>query len=453
MSSGKPKGSEVGTLLARLRHGQGHGARIARAATGTFGMRVAGMALAFVMVAVVARVLGTEHWGYYAYALAWLQLLFLLAKFGFDNVLLRFVAAYRRQEEWGLLRGLLHRSNQAATVISVVVGLGMVGATALLADRMDRDLVWTFWCAGLVTPFLALAQLRQAALRGLLVVVLAQLPEILLRPLFTMCIVLVISVVMTEPVTAPLAMLGYGASVLITFVIGAVLLRYHAPRELRTAAPVYRDREWIGVAFPLMLFSGIHLALGHLDTMMLGVLADTTQAGIYSAASRVAALTLFGLTAVNAIAAPMFASLHAAGDTAELQRVLRLSSLGIVGITLPLAAVLLLAGESILGAFGDDFRAGYDAFAILVGAHAVNAIAGPVGSLMTMTGHHTTAMYVLGLAVVVDAVLNVVFIPIWGVTGAALATGISVVLWNLCLVALANRRLGVRTSITWLLGK
>jgi len=43
-------------------------------------------------------------------------------------------------------------------------------------------------------------------------------------------------------------------------------------------------------------------------------------------------------------------------------------------------------------------------------------------------------------------ILSFVFIPLWGAVGAALATAISIVCWNVLLVGLAYKRLGINTT-------
>jgi O-antigen/teichoic acid export membrane protein len=65
---------------------------------------------------------------------------------------------------------------------------------------------------------------------------------------------------------------------------------------------------------------------------------------------------------------------------------------------------------------------------------------------MTMTAHQSTAAWVMGLSAVANVVLNAALIPIWGTTGAAIATAASIAAWNIILVIQVRRRLGIRTT-------
>jgi Na+-driven multidrug efflux pump len=62
-----------------------------------------------------------------------------------------------------------------------------------------------------------------------------------------------------------------------------------------------------------------------------------------------------------------------------------------------------------------------------------------------MTGKEKTTMYVLVFSAVVNFFLNFFMIPAFGINGAAYATAISTVLWNLLAVIMIYRYTGVLT--------
>jgi O-antigen/teichoic acid export membrane protein len=180
---------------------------------------------------------------------------------------------------------------------------------------------------------------------------------------------------------------------------------------------------------------------------MIGIFLGTTQAGIYTVASRLTELIGFGLVAVNQGAAPMISELYAQGRKEELQRLLKAGALGILAFSLPVALGMLLFGTMMLGLFGEAFIVGYPPLVILTAGQLVNALNTGGGFLMTMTGHEKQAGLLIGLSTIVNVGLNGVLIPLLGIIGAAVATVTATVTWNVCLFIFAQRQLGINPTV------
>lgn len=84
---------------------------------------------------------------------------------------------------------------------------------------------------------------------------------------------------------------------------------------------------------------------------------------------------------------------------------------------------------------------------ILAGAQWINTLTGSVGTILAMTGHHRELSWILTIAAVLDVALCLVLIPWMGPTGAAIATGIAVVFWNLAAWGVVKWRLGINASV------
>ena len=99
-----------------------------------------------------------------------------------------------------------------------------------------------------------------------------------------------------------------------------------------------------------------------------------------------------------------------------------------------------------LGFFGSDFQAGSTALTIVALGQLVNAAAGPSGVVLIMTGHEMLAARAVGAGALANLVLAILLVPPLGVTGSAIAFASSLVLWNVALVVIARRRLGVNVT-------
>ena len=162
--------------------GEGLKARLARGAAGAFSINVAGLGLTLLLNLVLARTIGPEGLGIYAYVTAWIVILVLGAKLGLEQTLLRFVAEYQARENWALLRAVIRYAERRVVVFGLAIaGIGVVVVLAL-ADQASDTLSRTFLIGLAMIPPLALLQTRSAVARGLGLVASALLPYAVVRP-------------------------------------------------------------------------------------------------------------------------------------------------------------------------------------------------------------------------------------------------------------------------------
>jgi O-antigen/teichoic acid export membrane protein len=64
----------------------------------------------------------------------------------------------------------------------------------------------------------------------------------------------------------------------------------------------------------------------------------------------------------------------------------------------------------------------------------VSAISGSVGFILQMTGKQNVFQVILLSAAVINIALNIVLVPIYGISGASFATMTSMIFWNLTAV-------------------
>ncbi len=433
-------------LRARLRGG-GVRATLARGTGGALAVEITGTGLAFGLHVLLARLMGVDDYGVFTYALSWVMLLAIFGRVGFGTSLIRFVAAYEAQKDWGALRGVLRRGNQialAASLFMVLVGITVVWG---LRGRMSHALFLTLLISPVVLPLTVLSQLRMGALRALRRVVISALPERLFRPIVLSCLALIAYCTRFAPLSGPVVMGLHVGSVAVAFAMGCVFLRSALPGEVPGARPEYRTGEWVAASVSILLVGAEQVVLRRTDVLMVGALLGTTQAGIYAVGVRIATLVWFILQSVNAIAAPMISRLYAKGQRKELQHMLRFAAKVIVWLTLPLAAGLVLLAGVVLSAFGDKFVAGQTALRILCVGQLMSALAGSVVYLMIMSGHHREAARITGGIAVLNIVLNAILIPLLGIAGAAVATAISTAIWKYSLLLLVRRKLGMKPSV------
>lgn len=444
----------LASVAVRLRRYASHESPLSRYLIGTalwsLLLNVSARVLMLVASILLARQLGAEGFGIYATALSLITLLGLPTQLGLPTLLVRLIASYRLHMEWGLMRGLLRHSYAAVLLLAALFG-AVAGVILWYVGRgLQAEQVRTLWPALALLPLLALSALNAATLRGLHNVALGLLPQNLILPgAFVVSLVAWQLGANSLPALTPqLAMALYVSAAAIAVIASAGLLLAGLPQQLRSTSARYDIRGWMRAALPLLLLAGMGAINTRTDVVMLTAIQGPESAGLYQAAARGAELVTFALVVVNVAIQPTIARLYAGGDHARLQRVITAAARGTFALAVAAALVLIFFGEHLLGlAFGHEFGRGKYTLGILCGAHIVNAGAGPVALILNMTGHERESAVGMAIGAVVNVALNAALIPLWDIEGAAAATAVSMILWNMMLLSAVGRRTGLGASV------
>jgi O-antigen/teichoic acid export membrane protein len=402
----------------------------------------------FATTVLLAHLLGGLGYGRYTYAIAWASLLTTPAILGLDRFLVRSMAVYEVQGRWELVKGLLRRTN--ALVLATATAMA-IGACVVSVLALDSHLRWTFCVAMLLIPLGALTLLRQGAMQALGQVVWGQLPEYVVRPVLVLAGVGALYLLGKGALTSTTALAANVAAVTAAFAVGAIMLRRALPAVLRTVAAQYETRSWLRASLPMMWFGAVWYGNKYVATLVVGTIAGPRAAGVYSAVERGAELIVLVLVAANMPLAPVIARMYARRDRLGLQHATERVAQATLLVSAPIAAFFAIFPSVYLGVFGASFQTGATALTILAIAQAVNAAAGPTGNVLIMTGYERAAVGGIAVGLLANIVLGVLLVPPLGVTGGAIASGSSLVLWNLMLAVRARRRLGVNvTALPWL---
>lgn len=431
-----------------LKHLQGEGlkAQLIRGAGGSAGIQVVNLLLTLISGVLLARTLGPESYGTYAFVLSIITLLSLPAKAGLPTLLVRETAKNQLNKDWGLMRGLLKASNLFAIGYSVIV-VTIVGSWLLLRGGDTLETATLLW-ALLLLPLMAFEAVRTGALRGLSWIVSAQAPEQIVRPLTV--ILLVGSVVLLgSELTAVRAIQFNVIGALLAFVLGVLLLLRALPLSVKISEPRYEIKPWAASLLPLSLFAGLKLLDSQVSILFLGFLATNEEVGLFRVAATGAALVAFGLNAVNMAMAPQIARLYNAGDIKQLQRVITLGTRVAVSVSFPAAMIFIVFGETIISmVFSNEYVAAAPALAILCLGQLVNVSSGSVALVLNMTGNDKSTVIGAAVAMLINLVLCLWLVPKLGLTGAAIGFSVSLCAWNILLLIMVRRKVGINTLFT-----
>jgi len=405
-------------------------------------IKFVGILVTYLVQVFLARWMGRTEYGIYEYVVAWSVLLAIPAGLGLPRTVLRFVSQYRVKEEWGLLRGLV-RSSWLMTILgSLLVSLLAAGVILLLNYYYPFAYATPLLIGIGLIPLQALVNWQLETARAAKDITLAYAPSLIVWPVLVVCgafMVLETTHSLTGHSAIAIAQIALLAAVL--FQLGLLLLKFN--QEFEACKPVYAIREWLSVAFIVLLQYSCFIILSKSDTIMVGSILGPSEAGMYGAAVKTAEWVGFVLAIVNIVAAPSFAALYAKDDIEGLQKVVSTVAVWIFWPSLAISLFLIAFSQPVLGIFGSEFIAANWQLKILVLGQAIGAWCGSVGYLMVMTGHQNKSLPVSIYATVLNILLNAIAIPLIGAVGAAIATAFCSALWNIWLSFLVVKYVGV----------
>jgi O-antigen/teichoic acid export membrane protein len=125
------------------------------------------------------------------------------------------------------------------------------------------------------------------------------------------------------------------------------------------------------------------------------------------------------------------AQLYTDNNKKELLKVLKHSARIIVLLTLPVVLFVCLFSENILYFFGENYVQGKQALLILMTGQLFASFFGVSAIYLNMTGRQNIFQIVLIFAVLINLILNIILIPMYSITGAAIAFVSSLLFWNI----------------------
>lgn len=431
---------------------------IAKTAGGTFILRVFYLASGFVTTLLLTRWIGAEGLGVYNYVISWVVLVAIVVKFGLEDYLVRETAAARGRQDPDTARRLWNFS-RGFILLASLIACTCIYCLLPWLEFENPALRPAFAIGVVMIPPLCLIAIYRGRFRANKEVVKSQIPEYLIRPVLLMTSIglLLWLAVPKSPVIALLI------NVVATLVAMGFCMFAAIPNDSqangnaqvndglpspRDAFPGYRKAAmgWLMGAFPFVVIAGISIINQRTDRLMLGGMQGMESVGLYSVAVQMAMVVNFTLIGLNQAIAPLVAERHDSNSSQDLQKTLiQATTIATLGSLLIVVALVVL-GPIVLAVFGPEFSASYLPMIILAVGQLLNVASGPVGILLSMSRQERLVGIGMAASVVCNILLNYFLIPRYGVNGAAIATAVSVGVWNVLMVIFAKRVLGINAN-------
>jgi O-antigen/teichoic acid export membrane protein len=377
----------------------------------------------------VARwLVGGTAFGLYAIAFAAITLLsqFFLAGFG-DTVM--YFASREREGDQQRLHQVVAGSFAWALLVSTGLAAAIFATTpfvyAAFWTEHDPGVVELVRVMALSLPAMALVRICVDAVKAHLDMTLGVVVTQVFRPL--VMVGLSVGLVAAGQGAEGLAW-GFLLSHLacVPLALGGYAKYFSIVATFRALPAGLRDTEVVRFAFPQTLNMLFSTGVTRIDGLVLSGFTDSNTVGIYHLVAEWVRPVQEAKRTFVGVFSPLVARYRAAanreGIRESLDSIVRWTSLSGV----PLALMLLaFYPEVVLQDLGGGWPLSPAVPWLLTVGPLLSAFFGLAGNLLLMTGHSRVLLVNSALALGLALALNVLLVPSWGPTGAALATAVS----------------------------
>ncbi len=167
------------------------------------------------------------------------------------------------------------------------------------------------------------------------------------------------------------------------------------------------------------------------DKLMLGHFVDLSVVGIYAIVMTFQILLRNIGNGFSMLVIPLVAEHMATQNLAEVERIYRENANMQLFLGLFLFILYIVFGKSILSFLGTTYIAGYTVLLFLSLGELINMATGPCGSIITFSKYYRFELLLRFILMILAVGTNLVLIPTWGLSGAGIATGLSLAAYNL----------------------
>lgn len=367
------------------------------------------LVVSFFVTVYVARYLGPTNYGTLSYAVGFIALFSFLANLGIDQIIYRELVKYPERES---------RLLGSALFIKLIAGLLTYAIVAVCTFSIDKDwfvssLILIVGLSFFFQPFQIINFYFQSKVEA---------RKITITQLWVMLILSGLKVLF---VILHLGIYYFSAIFLLEAIFYAIfyILIY---QKVSNIFKWKFDKETIlvilGDSWPYMIATAFAVVYTRIDQIMIKHIIDTTSVGIYDAGVRIAEVWYFVPGAIITSLFPAIINSKIANDGSYEKRLLRFFAV-ILLISLLFALPIHFLSDKIISLlFGIKYLGAGGILSIYVWGGIGYSLSVALTQYLSAENHRTAIFISSFFGMIINVALNIVWIPQYGIYGAAWAT-------------------------------
>lgn len=391
--------------------------------------RIGSMTISLLATVFIARNLGPTNFGQLSYAISFVGLFSFIAALGIDNILFRELIKHPEKRNEILGSAFFIKITSGIATIAIIV----LAATFIVQDDISKILIYilsstfVFNSLNIINfEFQARVQSKFPSIIGIFVALTLNVLKIA-AVLSGKGVIYLSLILVLEPILyGSLFWLAYETQ------IGGRILDWKFDRAI-----IFK---LIADSWPLIFSAAFALIYSRIDQVFIKHLLSVEAVGIYDAAVRIAEVWYF---LPSIIVTSLFPAIVNAKLTSEHMYSKRLARLSIILVSLSAGVALvttILAPYIINFLYGPAFMGGVIILQIYVWSGVAISLGNLANNYLVTENHKKTLFFSYMLSMITNVVLNLIWIPKYGIVGSAYATLISYTLGPISLMFFKHTR-------------
>ena len=388
-----------------------------------FGGKVAMFVVTLVTTPILVRYLGSSRYGDYAFLMSVFAILMILVSSGVGDGVRKFVVEERSIPNWESHVVGFYVRHAALLAVAGSAVITLLAVSGLVGRFVDESLEVYFY---LLAAMVFAAQFRELVRRTLMGFGKEHYAEVL-RVVRNLGFALF---------GVGLVVLGYGvAGVLVGQIISSALVAVVGLAVVNRHVSLTCVFDRVPEEFPtreMLTFNGYTIvfillltSLYHVDLLMLRPMAGSSQTGYYKGALALAEFLWFAPVALQTVFVHSTSELWSKGRTEKISELASRTTRFTFLLTALLAiGIAALADVFVPLYYGEEFTPAVEPLLLLLPGALGFAVARPIFAIGQGKGDMRALVAATGGAALVNVILNLLLIPLYGMSGAAVATSV-----------------------------
>jgi len=419
-------------------------AELVKSSASTFAVRIGGLFAGYLFTLLVSRLYGPDVLGAHTISLTVLMVFTIIGRLGMDFNIVKHFAKNSQENRWDRIREVYRKTLKVVVPVSLVFTVIYFFTAPIIADKVFHKphLTPYFRIMSFAVLPMVLRFINAECYRGFRMHRHYAYSQNVSYFLYGTVILGALSLFYSNPLLPNVA---FVVALILLAVSSTILIRKRITSNTLEISDEHSPVALLTESAPMLLSGSLMLVSGWINTIILGIFADDSQVGIYSVILKISTLSTFVLMSINAVSAPRFAQLYAAGDTSGLSRYTAQTAKVIFFSSVPIFLIIILFRHWLLGLFGTEFTVGSAALLVSIAGQFFNVFAGSVGHFLNMTGHQRAFRNIITASTIINILLCLVLIPRLGIMGSAIAGMVFVAGWNLSAMIYIRKKFNIRT--------
>ncbi|MEW6528416.1 MAG: flippase [Candidatus Micrarchaeota archaeon] len=372
----------------------------------------------------ILRVITPAEGGIYFLSLAIASIIATIGILGIGDSLARFIPYYEGAKKQDKIKPLIFTALISFLIFSVLISFCVHTLNDIIITYYNKDIAPVLVITLFIGISLSFNAILLSALFGLRKFEECALYSAIL-PFLKLVLVTVLFLFSTKNVESALNATFWSIMIVNIAMFISIFIKL-AKFSGRFGLLGYRDiLETASYGIAAVLSQSSSVLMGYIDTIVLGYYASSNIIGAYNSIMNVARTAMHTISSqIFSVLTPMLTHMH--GMESKIFKSLANNAVKwSVYTTIPLVIVVLFFAREIIEILFPAYADYYWLFYIIVPGIAIGIVSHPARSAISAVGRADLLFKSSFIGLVLNFILNLVLIPIYGVSGAAYATAFS----------------------------